>query len=69
MLVFKKNDVSKIIIVCLESFRKHVLQITYINLLFPNVPFLYYLKKSGGIKRGLKRGYKKGALVIVTRTE
>ena len=36
MLVFKKNAISKITIVCPESFRKHVLQITYTNLFFPN---------------------------------
>ena len=36
MLVFKKNVVSKIAIVCPESFRKHVLQITYTNLFFPD---------------------------------
>ena len=55
MLVFQKNVISKIIIVCPESFRKHVLQITYINLFFPNVLFLYYLKRSGGIKRRCKK--------------
>ena len=49
MLVFK------IIIVCPESFRKYVLQITYINLFFPNVLFLYCLKRPGGIKRELKK--------------
>ena len=55
MLVFQKNVISKIIIVCPESFRKHVLQITYINLFFPNVLFLYYLKRSGGIKWSCKK--------------
>ena len=55
MLLFKKNVVSKIAIVCPESFTKHVLQMTYINLFFPNVLFLYYLKRSGGIKQGFKK--------------
>ena len=39
MLVFKRNVVSKIKIVFPESFRKHVLQINYINLFFPMFSF------------------------------
>ena len=39
MVVFKKNVVSKITIVCPKSFRKHVLQLTYINLFFPMFSF------------------------------
>ena len=57
MLVFKKNFVLKITIVCPKSIQNCI----------PNVLFLYYLKRSGGIKRGYEKetlggGYKKEIL-------
>ena len=53
MLVFKKNVVSKIVIVFPESFRKHVLQIIYINLFFSQCTLFILPEKIWGYKTGV----------------